>query len=83
MAEMNVVNETTTATVYGRFEVDNPEEFDDDDWTGFNQCCCHVFLGPECCYAFLTCCQVVLGCQTDCECDYCNWCLQDIWNGCI
>ena len=54
MVETNVVNETTTATVYGRFDVDTPEEFEDDDWTwtGFDQCCC---CPVECCYAVLTC----------------------------
>ena len=91
MVETNVVNvnATTSATVYGRFDVDTPDDFDDDDdGTGLFDpccCCCHAVLGPvECCYAIVTCCQVVLGCHTDCECcEYCHWCLQDIWNGCI
>ena len=80
-------NETTPATGYGCFEGDHtPEDFeDDDDGMGFDQwCCCYAFfLGPECCYAVVTCWQVVLGYHTDCECEYCTWCLQDVWNGCI
>ena len=50
MVETHVVhNATTPATVYGRFEVDAPDDFeDDDDWTGFDQCC---WCPLECCYA--------------------------------